>query len=144
MDGKGSTRTRRAVLRATGPLLAVGIAGCLGIGGNSGSKEQSIGMTDDFAFDPKTARISGETTVVWENSSDTNHTVTAYENQLPEGAAYFASGDFSSEQAARENGNQGLIRPDERYEHTFEQPGRYGYFCLPHESSKMVGEIVVE
>lgn len=140
MDGGTSPRTRRAVLRASA-LLAIGIAGCLG---ESGGSNTQIGMTDDLAFDPKTAHISGGTAVVWKNDSDVKHTVTAYENQLPEGAAYFASGDFTSEQAARENGNQGLIDSGERYEHTFDQPGRYGYFCIPHESSKMVGEIVVE
>ncbi|EMA50562.1 blue (type 1) copper domain-containing protein [Halococcus thailandensis JCM 13552] len=64
--------------------------------------------------------------------------------EAPDNAAYFASGGADSEQAARENVNGGLIRSDEQYKHTFEQTGQYGYFCIPHKRSKMVGPVVIE
>ncbi|WP_435120048.1 plastocyanin/azurin family copper-binding protein [Halolamina sp. C58] len=101
-------------------------------------------MTDDFAFEPKTVTVDTGTTVTWTNPGDVPHTVTAYEDEIPDGAAYFASGGFESERAARNNLKEGLIVPDETYGHTFEQSGTYGYFCIPHESSGMVGTVRVK
>lgn len=134
---------RRTLLRRTGSLLALATAGCVSGSSGTGSNAQSVGMTDDLKFDPKTVRISVGMTVVWENTTDANHTVTAYEDEIPNGAAYFASGGSASEQVARKNIGEGLIRPDEQYKHTFDQSGRYGYFCIPHEQSEMTGTIVV-
>jgi len=70
--------------------------------------------------------------------------VTAYDGQIPADAAYFASGGFESEQAARNDISGGLIASGDTYEHTFETPGTYEYVCIPHESSEMTGTIVVE
>ncbi|MGH2699836.1 MAG: plastocyanin/azurin family copper-binding protein [Actinomycetota bacterium] len=30
------------------------------------------------------------------------------------------------------------------FEVTFDQPGTYGYFCIPHEGSNMTGSVWVE
>jgi plastocyanin len=132
------------MLRGTGSLLALATAGCMGSSGGTDSKQQSVGMTEDYTFDPKTVRIPVGTTVVWKNTSKVAHTVTAYEDMIPKDAAYFASGGFKSERAARKNVNAGLIGPDEQYEHTFEQAARYRYFCIPHESLGMVGTVQVQ
>ena len=61
-------------------------------------------------------------------------------------AAYFASGGYDSEQAARDawNGSKGAIESDETWEHTFEVAGTYEYFCIPHEVGEMLGTVVVE
>lgn len=136
--------TRRAFLRGSGGILAFAMAGCVGSSSQGDPNTKSVGMTDDLKFDPETVHVSVGTTVVWKNSTDASHTVTAYEDEIPDDAAYFASGGADSEQAARENVDDGLLRPDEQYEHTFEQTGQYGYFCIPHERSKMVGTVVVE
>ena len=140
----GNPTTRRALLHAGGGALALAVAGCVGSSSGGDSGAQSIGMTDDLTFDPETARVSPGTTITWKNSTDASHTVTAYDDEVPDGAAYFASGGADSEQTARESVGEGSIRPDEQYEHTFEQTGRYGYFCIPHERSEMVGTVVVE
>jgi plastocyanin len=137
-------RTRRAVLRGTGSLLALATAGCVGGSSGTGSNAQSVAMTENLRFDPKTVQIPVGTTVIWENTSLVGHTVTAYGDKIPKDAAYFASGGFESERTARQHVDDGLISPDERYEHTFEQAGRYGYFCIPHEQSGMVGTIHVQ
>ncbi|NIS35939.1 MAG: copper-binding protein, partial [Actinobacteria bacterium] len=70
--------------------------------------------------------------------------VTAYEDGIPDGAEYFASGGFDSEQAARDNYPQeGDIPGGESYQYTFETTGEYEYFCIPHESADMVGTVTV-
>jgi plastocyanin len=70
--------------------------------------------------------------------------VTAYEGQLPAGADYWASGGFDSASAARAGWPQDRdIAEGETYEHTFETRGEDGYFCIPHESSDLVGTLTV-
>ncbi|MFC7138412.1 plastocyanin/azurin family copper-binding protein [Halosimplex aquaticum] len=101
-------------------------------------------MPDNLSFEPKTATIDSGGTVTWTNESDIRHTVTAYEDETPDEAAYFASGGFESERAARNRVTEGLLASGEKYEHTFDQPGTYRYFCIPHESSGMVGTVRVE
>ena len=133
---------RRTVLRlSTAALATLSTAGCLS---GQASSSLAVTMPDDHTFEPKTATIETEGTVTWTNESDIQHTVTAYEDEIPAEAVYFASGGFESERAARNRVTEGLIAPGENYEHTFDQPGTYGYCCIPHESSGMVGTIRVE
>ena len=133
---------RRAVLRlSTATFATLSTAGCLN---GPSSSIQTVTMPDDLTFEPKTATIETGETVTWTNESDIEHTVTAYEGEIPDEATYFASGGFESERAARNRVNEGLIAPGEDYEHTFDQPGTYGYFCIPHESSGMVGTVRVK
>jgi plastocyanin len=69
--------------------------------------------------------------------------VTAFEESLPEGGDYFASGGFSSEEEARDEIGDGLMKEGDTFEVTFEVPGTYRYVCLPHESEGMTGTVVV-
>jgi plastocyanin len=145
---------RRAFL-ATGSATAVAaLAGCFGP--SLASSEYDVGMQSNaFVPDPAvegtdrpTFEASVGDTVVWANTGSRNHTVTAYESGVPDGAAYFASGGFDSEQAARDAWSEhldggGIISPGGTYEHTFEVPGDYHYFCIPHEDAEMIGRIVV-
>ena len=135
---------RRAFLTSTAGLSAVALAGCLGT-----SREQAsydIGMSSNAFlpqedFEPRVGKP-----VVWRNTGSRMHTVTAYESGIPERAAYFASGGFRNEQAARDGwvgGTNGGIAGGETYEHTFEVPGTYNYFCIPHERGGMVGTFTV-
>ncbi|WP_121822748.1 cupredoxin domain-containing protein [Halostella salina] len=137
-------RTYLATLSAGG---AAGLSGCLaslGSAGESCDGNCDIGMTA-MDFDPQEYEVSVGDTVVWKNTSSKGHTVTAYENQIPDDADYFASGGFDSESAARDGwrSSEGLLTSGDTYEHTFEVAGEYGYVCLPHENSSMVGTIVV-
>jgi plastocyanin len=139
---------RRAFLAtvATGGLA--GLAGCasvLGSGDACDGKGCHIGM-DRNAFLPETHEASVGETVVWKNTSSAAHTVTAYEDGLPESATFFASGGFDSEAAARkawEKRRGGRLNPGDTFEYTFEVAGTYTYFCLPHERAGMVGDVVV-
>jgi plastocyanin len=96
------------------------------------------------AFDPTSFNAQAGSTITFTNDSDQAHTVTALEEELPEGAEYFASGDFSSESDARDDVGGGLIEPGESFEVTLSEPGTYRYVCLPHESQGMTGTIIVE
>lgn len=107
--------------------------------------------------------------VVWENTDSRVHTVTAATRQhpeaeamlgpnsettdgavprLPSGEAFFASGDFTDELAAvaaffdRLNGG-GAIPPGEQFVHEFSEPGWYHYYCIPHETAGMAGNVHV-
>ncbi len=96
-----------------------------------------IGMTDSLDYDPVKVTINAGETVLWKNTSAIPHTVTAdpklVKNQanveLPEGAKTFNSGNMLVE---------------ETFRHTFEVPGYYKYFCIPHEEFGMIGEIEVK
>ena len=140
---------RRAVIRGGGAALVAGVAGCGGStgdgsDGNDGSEEVLVEMTDELVFDPEEVTVSVGDTVVWETTGAVPHSATAYEADLPDGAAYFASGEFDSEAAARQAYPQGgSVGTDETYSHTFETAGEYPYFCIPHESG-MRGTVVVE
>ena len=136
-------QTRRRLLAAVGTGVIGGVAGCAGAFARD---EYDVGMRTQ-AFAPETLRVDAGTTVVWKNTSTRGHTVTAYEDILPEEATYFASGGYESEAAAREawtSDNEGLVLTSETYSHTFEIPGEYGYVCLPHEEGGMIGTIIVE
>ena len=102
----------------------------------SSSPAATVDMTNTLTFDPDTVRVQVGETVRWANGSVIVHTVTADPDEattdesvrLPEGAAPFDSG---------------TLDPEARFEHTFEVPGTYRYFCIPHEGAKMYGTVIV-
>ena len=145
-----STGTGTATGTGTGTTTGTGTGNETGTGegtgtggGAAGGSEFVIDMTDELVYDPDGASVPPGTTVVWENVGDVGHSVTAYGDEIPEEAAYFASGEFDSEEAAREAYPEGDIAGGESYSHTFETEGEYGYFCIPHESAGMVASLTV-
>jgi plastocyanin len=98
-----------------------------------------VGIVDGRDFDPGVLVVSPGTTVTFANESDEAHTVTAVDG-VPE---YFSSGGFGSEKEAKDNVRDALIAPGDSYEVTFEEPGVYEYFCIPH-AGEMQGTIEVE
>ncbi|AEM56851.1 copper-binding protein [Haloarcula hispanica N601] len=167
--------TRRTFVRGLGLAAGVALAGCSsgggsdssgdgdsgsgGDGSDGGETESSDGgsgsewtetstveMTDELAYEPKKIQVEAGTTVTFENVGSIGHTVTAYEEEIPDGADYFASGGFDSLQAAKDgysNGQEGNIPKGESYEVTLETTGTYEYYCIPHEMNGMVGTIKV-
>lgn len=100
--------------------------------------DAEVTMSNRLTFEPRTLRIRAGQTVVWRNTSEVIHTVTADPSkaanranvQLPAGAAAFDSGDMP---------------PGAVFRHTFTTPGEYRYICIPHEvAGGMLGTIVVE
>ena len=136
---------RRTFLAGTVGLTTVGLAGCMRSGSADTEGDYDIGMGAAI-FRPDSLEVAAGTTVVWRNTGNRRHTVTAYEDGIPDDAEFFASGGFDSEQAARDgwmSGLEGRIESGTEFEHTFEVPGTYNYFCIPHEPSGMAGKIVV-
>ena len=105
-------------------------------------------MTDELVYDPPTVSVSVGDTVTWENVGTIGHSVTAYEDQLPDGADYWASGGFDSQSAAEDayapgDTDAGDVPGGESWSHTFETAGTHQYYCIPHESAEMVGTVEV-
>lgn len=147
------TTRRRAVKGIGAVVVGTALAGCGGGGdggdGGDGGGAPTVDMTDDLIYDPESITVSVGDTVVWENVGSVGHSVTAYDDGVPDGATYFASGGFDSEQAARDaysvgDPDSGDVLEGETYEHTFETAGTYEYFCIPHESAGMVGTVEVQ
>jgi plastocyanin len=112
--------------------------------GAGASTTHTVDMNDELAFEPQDIEVSAGTTVTWENLSSIGHTVTAYEEKIPDGAAYFASGGFDSETAAKEGyPAKGNVQQNGTFEYTFETKGTYEYYCIPHELNGMVGTVTV-
>jgi len=98
------------------------------------------------AFEPQELTVSAGDTVAFAHRAGEAHTVVAYEDGIPGGAEYWASGGFDSESAAREGweNGEGAVQSGQSYVHTFETAGEHEYFCTPHEAAGMTGTIVVE
>jgi len=87
-------------------------------------------------FQPARLSIKVGETVEWKNvgnsvhhaSSDPSTAVNPGEVSNPPGAKPFDSG---------------FLQPGQSYTYTFTVPGTYKYICAPHETSGMLGEVVV-
>ena len=128
-----------------GILTLIAVAGCAsasasqptGSGATSaGGASVTVNMTNSNEFQPAAITIARGTTVQWVNTGVMPHTVTDDPSKaakpsdaaLPSGAPAWDSGQL--------NGGQS-------FSHTFDTPGDYTYFCIPHESLGMVGHITV-
>jgi len=140
---------RRAYLAAVGTAASTGLAGCSSAlsvleDDPCTGDDCHIGM-NRTEFLPAEYEVSVGDTVIWKNTSEADHTVTAYETLIPDDAEYFASGGYESQAAAYDawDDRGGRLGTRETFEHTFEIPGTYEYFCIPHEGAEITGEIVV-
>lgn len=120
-------------------MLVVLMAACSGE--DSGAR---VDMVAGQRFAPDRIDADAGQTIVFANTSDEAHTVTAIGGDLPAGADYFASGGSADEESARDSLAAGLIGAGEEFEVTLTEPGSYSYFCIPHEASGMKGTIVVQ
>jgi plastocyanin len=110
-------------------LLMIFIATC-------GSQEatsldpQIVKVVDD-EFSPKVIRVEPGTTVIWESGGANNHNVIA-----SDGTWQAISSDYFE---------YGIITKGDQYEHTFNEPGVYEYYCPYHGTNNkgMVGTVIV-
>jgi plastocyanin len=89
-----------------------------------------VGAGDGFSFAPESFTIEVGDTVewVWVGS---NHNVTA--DSVPAGS------DWTGTPGAPDR----LFDSGHTYRYTFEVPGEYSYYCVPHRSAGMVGSFTV-
>ena len=93
-------------------------------------------MTDALKFEPATLTVAKGTTVTWHNSSQTVHTVT-------DEPAKASKQDDAALPSGAQGWDSGNLNPGQTFSHTFDTPGTYKYFCIPHEMAGMTGTIVV-
>jgi plastocyanin len=124
--------SRRGFLRtATGAATVAGAAGAgAGTAAGQSTTEVAVGPDGSLVYDPETVNIAPGDTVHWVWESD-NHNIVV--DSQPEGAGWEGTeGDANT-----------LYNTDHEYEHTFETEGTYSYYCQPHRTAGMVGEVVV-
>jgi len=107
-----------------------------GQGSGSGGSLR-VTMTDALRFQPNSVTIRAGETVQWRNDSELVHTVTADPQRV-------ADSENVALPAGAETFHSGNVAPGQSFRHTFKVPGRYRYFCVPHEAAGMVAEIVVK
>lgn len=121
-------------------LLVVAVVALCGACSDDPSGEVTVEMAEGQRFLPDVAVVRAGTTVTFVNESSEAHTVTAYDGA----PVYFSSGGFEAEEEARDNLADALIGQESSYEFTFDEPGTYEYFCIPHEQQGMKATIEVE
>jgi plastocyanin len=85
-------------------------------------QEVTVRMEDNF-FDPANITVEPGTTVTWVQGGNNPHTTTSYDGLWDSGMIEGGSGGTFS--------------------FTFEEPGTYDYFCVPHEQLGMIGTVTV-
>jgi plastocyanin len=141
-----STPTPLSAVRRLPILVLLALVGCTPTSqGSSGSpagaptatrQQPSVVMNDANQFMPADLTVARGGTVVWTNTGQMVHSVTDDPSKainktdavLPSGAQPWDSG---------------LINAGQTFSHTFDVPGQYAYFCIPHETLGMVGRITV-
>jgi len=123
------------VIIALFPLTACGFGG-LAFEPLPDNGVHFVEMTSTLGLYPSEVHIMAGETVEWRNRSLFAHTVTdgpakassTGDSALPPGAQPFSA----------------KVAPGEIYRHTFVVPGKYLYFCEPHEEFDMLGRVVVD
>jgi plastocyanin len=124
-------------------MVVLFLTSCSGSSSGNGASAQgassagaSVTMNDANQFVPATLTSQRGTAVTWTNTGQVVHTVTddpsksinKADAMLPDGAQPWDSGS---------------IKGGQTFSHTFDTPGQYTYFCIPHESLGMVARITV-
>jgi plastocyanin len=118
-------------------LLVMGCGAQTSAASSSGNGQSfTVNMTDANRFEPAELTVPKGSTVTWRNTGQVVHTVTDDPSKaVNKSDALLASG--------AQPWDSGTIPGGASFSHTFDVPGQYTYFCLPHESLGMVGHITV-
>lgn len=81
---------------------------------------EEVEATDELTFEPDTIEIEAGTTVRWTNSGTVDHTATSRDDLFNEEIPAGSEASF-----------------------TFDEPGTYEYYCIPHENVGMTGTVTV-
>jgi plastocyanin len=104
-------------------LVALSLLGTLVFAPSAWAQDEvTVNMEDNF-FDPAQVTVEPGTTVTWVQSGDNGHTTTSYDGLWDSGL--LAGGS------------------DQTFSFTFDDPGTYDYYCIPHEDLGMVGTVTV-
>ena len=100
------------------------------------AQSYKIDMTDAEQFSPASITVPRGSTITWLDTGQQQHTVTDDPTKavnpadavLPAGAQAWDSGSINAAGT---------------FSHTFDTPGQYTYFCIPHETLGMIGHVTV-
>ncbi|MFB6104888.1 MAG: plastocyanin/azurin family copper-binding protein [Halobacteriaceae archaeon] len=101
-----------------------------GLPGAGTTKTVAVGPGGDFVFEPETVYIQPGATIEWVWKSDFHNIVPG---EIPQGAEW--EGTPGGPSTTYDTGYT--------YSHTFTQTGTYNYWCQPHKSRGMIGDVVV-
>lgn len=107
-------------------LLGAGVSASVGIPSVASGDEMPVITMGNNYFNPIGLYVEPGTTVQFAIEAG-SHSATTYDDRIPTRAAPFDSGVISKGTS----------------EYTFDTPGTYDYYCIPHQSMGMVGRIVV-
>jgi plastocyanin len=96
----------------------------------------TVNMTDANQFQPATITIPRGSTVNWSNTSQTVHSVT-------DDASKAATASDAVLPSGAQPWDSGFLNPAATFSRTFDTPGSYTYFCIPHEALGMIAKITV-
>ncbi len=102
---------------------------------------QTVKMTNQLRFDPENITIKAGDTIEWVNDSNMPHSATDDPAKNPVAKSH---PEYVLLPDGAEPWSSELLQPGERYLHTFDTPGEYNYFCIPHVLSGMRGSITVD
>jgi len=85
---------------------------------SSDDKTVVVQLGEHF-FDPSSIMVKVGTTVIWRNNGQQVHDIHARD------------GSFDSP----------LLNPGNTFTFTFNKPGLYRYYCIPHEGDGMIGQV---
>lgn len=103
-------------------VLSLGVLVVLAPAAWAQGQEITVSMEDNF-FEPANITVEPGTTVTWVQNGNNPHTTTSYDGLWDSGMIEGGSGGTFS--------------------FTFDEPGTYDYFCIPHEGQGMVGSVTV-
>jgi plastocyanin len=100
------------------------------------SANATVTLTDALKFDPPTLTVAKGTSVTFRNTSSVQHTVTDDPSKA-------ITKDDAALPAGAQPWDSGNLNPGQTFQHTFDTPGTYKYFCQPHETAGMIATITV-
>jgi plastocyanin len=112
------------ILAGLGLTLGIALTGTVAATTLAAPTEQAVRVdmvANPNRFDPANITVPVGTTVTWADVSG-SHTTTSYDGLWDSGRR---------------------LEVGESYSFTFNQPGVYRYYCVPHESAGMIGTVVV-
>lgn len=126
---------RRAAWVVLSAVVALSLGGCPsdggdgGDGGNGDGNGENVVTIRNFSYSPRSVTIRVGESVRWVNRDFVVHTVTSGNPGDADAGDAFDSGNLSL---------------NDEFSHTFETPGTFVYFCIPHESmASMRGATVI-
>lgn len=128
---------RRDFIKRSG-LLTVGSVGVVGTATAQTGETLDVGMyteEGEYYFDPVGLHVEPGETVTWINESGA-HTTTSYSPENPGASVRRIPNEAEPWHSPT------FVESGATFEYTFEVPGTYEYYCVPHKTLGMVGRIV--